>query len=126
MSVPFDCPRCGTVLTMTERAGVEIDYCPQCRGVWLDRGELDKIIERGEAAGASAPAPAPSAAAPPPSAWTAPAPAQQGWSGGGYASGHGGSGHGGGYGGGHGGGHQGKGQYGGHGRRKSWLREIFD
>ena len=31
---------------MTERQGVEIDYCPQCRGVWLDRGELDKIIER--------------------------------------------------------------------------------
>ncbi|HEX5364664.1 MAG TPA: zf-TFIIB domain-containing protein [Gallionella sp.] len=31
---------------MTERAGIEIDYCPQCRGVWLDRGELDKIIER--------------------------------------------------------------------------------
>ena len=34
---------------MTERQGVEIDYCPQCRGVWLDRGELDKIIERGGA-----------------------------------------------------------------------------
>lgn len=33
---------------MTERQGVEIDYCPQCRGVWLDRGELDKIIERSE------------------------------------------------------------------------------
>jgi len=31
---------------MTERLGIEIDYCPQCRGVWLDRGELDKIIER--------------------------------------------------------------------------------
>jgi Zn-finger nucleic acid-binding protein len=31
---------------MTERQGIEIDYCPQCRGVWLDRGELDKIIER--------------------------------------------------------------------------------
>ena len=124
MSVPFDCPRCGTVLTMTERAGVEIDYCPQCRGVWLDRGELDKIIERGETAGA----PAPSAAAPPPSAWTAPASAQRGWSGGGYGSGHGGGGHGGGGHGGSGyaGGHQGKGQYGGHGRRKSWLREIFD
>lgn len=40
------CPIDGTQLTMTERAGVEIDYCPQCRGVWLDRGELDKIIER--------------------------------------------------------------------------------
>lgn len=33
---------------MTERQGIEVDYCPQCRGVWLDRGELDKIIERGE------------------------------------------------------------------------------
>ena len=41
------CPVCGTVdLLMSERSGVEIDYCPQCRGVWLDRGELDKIIER--------------------------------------------------------------------------------
>lgn len=41
------CPVCGTVdLLMSERSGVEIDYCPQCRGVWLDRGELDKIIKR--------------------------------------------------------------------------------
>ncbi|ACA60461.1 TFIIB-type zinc ribbon-containing protein [Candidatus Desulforudis audaxviator] len=40
------CPVCNVSLTMTERSGVEIDYCPQCRGVWLDRGELDKIIER--------------------------------------------------------------------------------
>jgi Zn-finger nucleic acid-binding protein len=36
---------------MTERQGVEIDYCPQCRGVWLDRGELDKIIERSDSEG---------------------------------------------------------------------------
>lgn len=36
---------------MTERSGVEIDYCPECRGVWLDRGELDKIIERAGTAG---------------------------------------------------------------------------
>jgi Zn-finger nucleic acid-binding protein len=35
---------------MSERQGVEIDYCPSCRGVWLDRGELDKIIERSAAA----------------------------------------------------------------------------
>lgn len=42
------CPTCSnTDLLMTERLGIEIDYCPQCRGVWLDRGELDKIIERG-------------------------------------------------------------------------------
>lgn len=41
------CPICTTPdLLMTERLGIEIDYCPQCRGVWLDRGELDKIIER--------------------------------------------------------------------------------
>jgi uncharacterized protein len=42
----MNCPSCNTNLTMTDRNGVEIDYCPQCRGVWLDRGELDKIIER--------------------------------------------------------------------------------
>lgn len=43
------CPQCENVdLTMSERQGVEIDYCPKCRGVWLDRGELDKIIERAE------------------------------------------------------------------------------
>jgi len=40
------CPVCNVDLMMTERQGVEIDYCSQCRGVWLDRGELDKIIER--------------------------------------------------------------------------------
>ena len=40
------CPIDGTQLVMTDRNGVEIDYCPQCRGVWLDRGELDKIIDR--------------------------------------------------------------------------------
>ncbi|MBM9459785.1 zf-TFIIB domain-containing protein [Nocardioides sp. zg-536] len=40
------CPNDETTLVMTERSGIEIDYCPQCRGVWLDRGELDKIIDR--------------------------------------------------------------------------------
>ncbi|MGC3938437.1 zf-TFIIB domain-containing protein [Roseobacter sp. EG26] len=40
------CPVDGTTLVITDRSGVEIDYCPQCRGVWLDRGELDKIIDR--------------------------------------------------------------------------------
>lgn len=41
------CPICVTEqLVMSERSGIEIDYCPRCRGVWLDRGELDKIIER--------------------------------------------------------------------------------
>ena len=43
----MNCPVCqGTNLVMSERQGIEVDYCPQCRGVWLDRGELDKIIER--------------------------------------------------------------------------------
>lgn len=42
----MQCPVDGTTLVMADRSGVEIDYCPQCRGVWLDRGELDKIIER--------------------------------------------------------------------------------
>ena len=47
------CPMCiDTALVMTERQGIEIDYCPQCRGVWLDRGELDKIIERTDQASA--------------------------------------------------------------------------
>lgn len=40
------CPNCNVNLLMTQRDSVEIDYCPECRGVWLDRGELDKIIER--------------------------------------------------------------------------------
>lgn len=43
----MNCPHCpGTELVMSDRQGIEIDYCPKCRGVWLDRGELDKIIER--------------------------------------------------------------------------------
>jgi hypothetical protein len=44
------CPNDGVELRMAERQGVEIDYCPECRGVWLDRGELDKIIDRVEQA----------------------------------------------------------------------------
>lgn len=47
----MQCPTCENVtLVMADRQGVEIDYCPQCRGVWLDRGELDKVIERSAAA----------------------------------------------------------------------------
>ncbi len=42
------CPIDGATLLMTTRSGIEIDYCPECRGIWLDRGELDKIIEREE------------------------------------------------------------------------------
>lgn len=61
------CPTCpDATLVMTERQGVEIDYCPSCRGVWLDRGELDKLIERSA-----------SVAAPPPPASVAPPQAQR-------------------------------------------------
>jgi Zn-finger nucleic acid-binding protein len=50
------CPLCEVVeLTVAERSGVEIDYCTSCRGVWLDRGELDKIIERASLALADRP-----------------------------------------------------------------------
>jgi Zn-finger nucleic acid-binding protein len=45
------CPNCpDTTLVMSDRQGVEIDYCPACRGIWLDRGELDKLLERAAAA----------------------------------------------------------------------------
>ena len=40
------CPRCDADLSISDRQGIEIDFCPKCRGVWLDRGELDKIVER--------------------------------------------------------------------------------
>lgn len=57
----MSCPVCRVPLAMSDRQGIEIDYCPQCRGVWLDRGELDKIIERSvpQAAPQAAPQPAP-------------------------------------------------------------------
>jgi Zn-finger nucleic acid-binding protein len=104
----MSCPACRVPLAMSERQGIEIDYCPQCRGVWLDRGELDKIVERSlpaAAAPAAAPAPAPAARpAPPPS-----------YPSGGYDS-------------------RPREGYGGHGdyrgkpykKRKSWLSELFD
>ncbi|QDW31212.1 hypothetical protein FFF93_016670 [Arthrobacter sp. KBS0702] len=62
------CPLDSVDLVMTERSGVEIDYCPQCRGVWLDRGELDKIIDRAADSyrGPGPVAPAPAAAPTPP------------------------------------------------------------
>ena len=96
------CPVCRVPLAMSDRQGIEIDYCPQCRGVWLDRGELDKIVER--SAGDAAPAPAPRSAAP------APAAQPRGYDDDRYRQG------GGGYG------------YGGkpHKRPKHWLSEIFD
>ncbi len=58
------CPVCKIGLALSDRQGIEIDYCPQCRGVWLDRGELDKILERD--AGVSPPRATPAPAAPPP------------------------------------------------------------
>jgi Zn-finger nucleic acid-binding protein len=61
------CPVCRTALVVSERKGIEIDYCPTCRGVWLDRGELDKIIERSAADLAPQHRPAPHQ--PPTSPW---------------------------------------------------------
>ena len=107
----MQCPVCRVPLAMSDRQGIEIDYCPQCRGVWLDRGELDKIIDR------SAPPPAATAASgPQPSAPLHPGGGQSPWAPDGYT--HGGYGHG-------GGGQRG---YGGkpYKKRKSWLEDIFD
>jgi Zn-finger nucleic acid-binding protein len=106
------CPVCKVPLSMSERQGIEIDYCPQCRGVWLDRGELDKIVER--SAVEAPPPPAPPQGRPQPSAPLHGGPAQDPWGAGGYT--HGGYGHGGGHGG-------GKPYYK---KRKSWLEDIFD
>ena len=98
----MSCPVCRVPLAMSDRQGIEIDYCPQCRGVWLDRGELDKIIER--SLPQSAPQPVQQAPAPTPPSY---APEyRQPW---GDSSGHG--------------------HYKSHGhykKRKSWLEEIFD
>jgi Zn-finger nucleic acid-binding protein len=65
-STAMQCPNCpASSLVISERSGVEIDYCPQCRGVWLDRGELDKLIDRAagefqpEFAGSTHPRPRP-------------------------------------------------------------------
>ena len=71
---PMACPVDGATLTMSERSGIEIDYCPTCRGVWLDRGELDKIIARSDE---SAPQSAPAQQAPQQS--HAPQPPQAPW-----------------------------------------------
>jgi Zn-finger nucleic acid-binding protein len=61
------CPVDSIDLIMSERSGVEIDYCPQCRGVWLDRGELDKIIDRAAGMGtAQAPVAPPAPVGPTP------------------------------------------------------------
>ena len=60
----MQCPVCRVPLAMSDRQGIEIDYCPQCRGVWLDRGELDKIIERSAADAAPPPPQQPQRGAP--------------------------------------------------------------
>ena len=76
-SGPMACPVDGTTLVMSERQTIEIDYCPTCRGVWLDRGELDKIIERTQADSApppQAPQAPPQGYVPPPQQGYAPQP----------------------------------------------------
>ncbi|PYE89495.1 zf-TFIIB domain-containing protein [Phyllobacterium leguminum] len=93
------CPIDRVDLIMSERQGIEIDYCPKCRGIWLDRGELDKILER--SVGEEARPAQPQAYAPQPAPQAQPYPPR-----GHYDEGYGG--------------HKG------HRRRKSWLEELFD
>jgi uncharacterized protein len=94
----MNCPICNVQLMMNERQGIEIDYCPTCRGVWLDRGELDKIIERSMGGPSADPGSAQRQTVP----YGYPEP-----------QGHHGD---------HHGQHGHSGQY----RRKSWLTELFD
>jgi uncharacterized protein len=99
----MSCPVCQVPLSMSDRQGIEIDYCPQCRGVWLDRGELDKIIERSAPTSAPVSAPPPASRAAPQAPYPAQGyPQQQGYPPQSY-------------------GHQ-KGYK----RHKSWLEDIFD
>ncbi len=65
------CPQCKVTLTIADRQGIEIDFCPNCRGVWLDRGELDKILDRSVATMPASGAPA-GYAPPPPTGYAAP------------------------------------------------------
>ncbi len=95
---PMACPVDGAALVMSERSGIEIDYCPTCRGVWLDRGELDKIIERNASSQAPQQPQAQAPAQPQGAPWAG-APQQN------YGQGYG---------------HKP------HKRRKSFLEEIFD
>lgn len=98
------CPVCKVGLHLSDRQGIEIDYCPQCRGIWLDRGELDKIIERSRPAEPPVSPPAPQTPQPPQGApW-----------GGGYPQQPQGYGH----------GHDPR--YYKHKRKKSFLEELFD
>lgn len=110
----MQCPVCRVPLAMSERQGIEIDYCPQCRGVWLDRGELDKIVERSTPPEAAA---SPTAPPPPqPQAPLHPGGQQSPWDSGGFS--HGGQGHG------HP--HQGYGGKPYYKKKKHWLSELFD
>lgn len=95
------CPFCAVDLSVYERQGIEIDYCPKCRGVWLDRGELDKIIERSVVAAPST--------APQVSPQQSPSGHEQGYDR--SQARH------------HGGGHGGHGYKG---RKRSFLSELFD
>lgn len=111
------CPNDSATLVMSERSGVEIDYCPECRGVWLDRGELDKILDRAASESPAAAAPsAPTAAAPPaqqypPAAPQYQQPAQARYDESSYNRSYGDRGYG----------------YGGRPKKKeSWLSELFD
>ena len=98
------CPIDGTALVPNERQGIEIDYCPTCRGVWLDRGELDKIIERSAQAFAPQAQPVPPQPQMPPQA---PPPQGSPWQGGYPNQGH-------------------HGHYPYKKRKKSFLEELFD
>lgn len=99
----MQCPHCPeTTLVMSDRQGIEIDYCPKCRGVWLDRGELDKLIERSTTAQPAAAAPVAAAAAP---AAAPQQPYRPDFVDSDWGKRHGSH---------------------GHGRRKNWLSEIFD
>ncbi len=95
----MQCPTDGTTLTMSERSGIEIDYCPTCRGVWLDRGELDKIIDRSLGQPAAAPPQQQAAPQPPPQQHYQQPQYQQPYQQGGYYKKK---------------------------RKESWLSEIFD
>lgn len=92
----MSCPTCQVALVMSEHQGIEIDYCPRCGGIWLDRGELDKILERS----ASYQQPERSAPAYSPAPSRPPYPDE-------HHCGHGGYGH-------------------GHKRRKSFIEDLFD
>ena len=107
------CPHCQTELKIADRQGIEIDYCPKCRGVWLDRGELDKILDRSVAAAGSAMVGFPG---PPPGDWRHDDDDDDDRRRHYGQPGHGQTGY----------GQQGYGQPGYRRRRESWLGDLFD